>query len=109
MDQPKPNRNEWSPPPIPFPPRITTDDIRAIQHVMAYAAETESVPPSPAECKQAMDWIIYEACKHYDVPFFSDDVNGRNDAFMSGRSYVAKKIITMMQLKPANFESKDKR
>lgn len=107
MERPKSKRNEWAPPPIPYPPKISVEDIRAIQHLMAYASEAEQVPPSPAECKVAMDWIIYEACKHYDVPFFSDDVNGRNDAFMSGRSYVAKKIITMMQLKPGNFESKE--
>jgi hypothetical protein len=89
---------------IPYPPVIKRGNLRAIQHLAAYASGKEETPPPPSVCKDVLDWIINEACKAYDVPFFANDAGGRKTAFMGGRQYVAKQIISLMQLRPENFE-----
>lgn len=87
------------------PPEFTKDIVRAIQAIALYAGKNgegpnQPQPPSAHDCKVALDWIINEASRYYDVPYFPDDVSGRRDAFVNGRRFVGKQIIMAMQLKP---------
>lgn len=93
---------------VHLPPSLKKADVRAIQAIAAYArgAEVpfppgeEPPPPSHSDCKRVLDWIINEACRYYDNGFLMHDPNGRIGAWMDGRQYVAKQIVTAMQIKP---------
>ena len=90
-------------------------DLRAIQALALYAQGAEipwppgeePLPPSPAEVKRALDWIINKAAGTYDEPFEA----GRPDvvAYMLGRRSVGLAIVKLMKLRPALFEERDQR
>jgi hypothetical protein len=91
-----------------LPTLLKRADARAMQAISLYARGAEHPfppgedppPPSPADCKRVLDWIINEACRYYDNGFCMNDPNGRIGAWMDGRQYVAKQIIMAQQLKP---------
>lgn len=90
---------------IDAPPEFRKEVVRAIQAITLYASNSggsmvQHPPPSPLDCKIALDWIINEASRYYDVPHFVDDINGRRDAFVNGRRFVGKQIVMAMQIKP---------
>jgi hypothetical protein len=79
--------------------------LRAIQSIAAYGNKSgegpnQPPPPSPQDCKIALDWIIYEASLYYEVNFAKGDPSGRADAFFNGRRFVGKQIIMATQIKP---------
>jgi hypothetical protein len=94
------------------PPAYEDADIRAIQALALYAqtavtppdAANPVEPPSAAEVKRALDWIINHAAANYDNGFIANDAGGRVGAFMDGRQFVGQQIVKLMKLKPAIFE-----
>lgn len=83
------------------PPAYEKTDIRALQTIAAYA-ETGETPPSPQDCKRALDWIINTAAATYDEPF----VQGQPDAvnYMLGRRSVGLAVVKLLKLKPEIIE-----
>lgn len=92
----KPSREVW------HPPLYEKADIRAIQAIVEYAAGTGN-PPSPSECKRALDWIINTAAATYDEPFLPGQPDVRD--YMLGRRSVGLAIVKLMKLKPGIFDN----
>lgn len=91
--------------PLTEAPEFRKDVVRAIQAIATYGHYNGQgeppVMPSQRDCKLALDWIINEAGRYYDVPTpFPGDLNGRDEAFFNGRRFVAKQVVMAMQLKP---------
>lgn len=96
---PQREREHW------HPPVYDKADIRAIQSLALYAQGAvapwppgeEPPPPSPADVKRALDWIINVAAAAYDEPFRP----GQPDAvaYMLGRRSVGLAIIKLMKIK----------
>jgi hypothetical protein len=92
------------------PPLYEKADIRAIQALATWAALAmrpaepgqEPEPPSPAETKRALDWIVNTACATFDEPFQA----GQSDVkdYMLGRRSVGLAIIKLINLKPEVFD-----
>ena len=90
MKQPKPR---WRT--VPY----DIKDVRAIQALAVYATGPDGMqPPSQAEVKRALDWIINHAAGTYDEPFEAGapDVT----AYLLGRRSVGLNIVKLMKLKP---------
>jgi len=51
---------------------------------------------TPEQQKRALDWIINNGARCYDVSFIPD--NQYATAFMEGRRFVGSKIVTMLKL-----------
>src|SRR3990172_8054796 len=83
------------------PPTYEKADIRAIQALAGYAQGGEN-PPSPNECRQALDWIINNAAATYDEPFRPGSPDAV--AYMLGRRSVGLAIVKLMKLKPGLFD-----
>lgn len=89
-------------------------DIRAIQSLALYAMGAERPwppgdeppPPSPADVKRALDWIIHKAAQAYDNGFVANDPNGRIAAFLDGRQSVGQQIVKLTRLKPELLSKK---
>lgn len=89
------------------PPDYEAEDVRALQTLMLYAREAEAPspagdeppPPSPLDCRRALDWIIHKAAATYENGFVADDAHGRTGAFMEGRRFVGQQIIKLAKLK----------
>jgi hypothetical protein len=102
---PKPRKRE-----IWHPPTYSTADIRAIQALALFAKSAEFppepgeevAPPSAAEVKRALDWIITKAAATYDEPFQAGQPDVRD--YMLGRRSVGLAIVKLMSLKPGIFE-----
>lgn len=94
-------------------------DVRAIQALGLYAQGAERPwpegeeppPPTPAEVKRALDWIIHAAARTYDngtaASLDANDPHGRIGAFVDGCRFVGTQIVKLMRIKPALLE-KDK-
>lgn len=91
-----PKREPWHPPVYDKP------DIRAIQALAEYAAGV-GAPPSPTECKRALDWIVNNACGTYDEPFRPGDGSVRD--YLLGRRSVGLAIVKLINLKVGIFEN----
>lgn len=46
--------------------------------------------------KLAVDWLIKQACKTYDLSFIMDDDAGRLTAFKEGRRFVGLQIVGLI-------------
>jgi hypothetical protein len=87
-------------------------DVRAMQALAIYAqgaeqpwpAGEEPPPPSPADVKRALDWIINQAAATYDNGFVAEDPHGRIAAFVDGRQFVGQQIVKLMKLTPKVFD-----
>lgn len=90
------------------PATYEVQDVRAMRTLVEYARYagivspegSEPVPPSPADVKRVLDWIIYKAALFDDNGFCPDDEGGRIAAFVDGRQFVGQEIRKLMLLKP---------
>lgn len=78
------------------PPTYEPEDVIAVQAVTRYAAELTDTPPSQAQCKRMLDWLIETACSTYDDPFRPNREDVRT--YMLGRRSVGLALIKLMKL-----------
>lgn len=60
---------------------------------------------NPAQQKRALDWIIGQAARTYDMSYFSE--SDRDSAFAEGRRFVGNQIIKMLKLNTMKLSKKD--
>lgn len=79
-------------PPVPWQSaRHTKIEVCAVQAVAGGTA-------TPEQQRQAMAWIINEACRTYDLPYRSAP---HDHAFCTGRMFAGQQIVGALSLSPA--------
>lgn len=83
-----------TPPPAFAPPDYDAADVTAIQQLEQGTANAEMQ-------KRALDWIIRQACRTYDVSYRPGDTH--ETAFHEGRRFVGNEVIKMLKLDPSKL------
>lgn len=73
------------------PPSREPADVTAIQLL-----EQGECPPDLQ--KRALEWIVFEACKTYDLSYRPGDTH--ETAFAEGRRFVGLEIVSMLKIDP---------
>jgi hypothetical protein len=73
-----------------MPPQYDDPDVFAIQALVKGEADAD-------QQKRALNWIINECCKTYDMSYRPD--NQTDTVFAEGKRYVGNEIIRMTKMK----------
>lgn len=84
-------------PPDPFEPAAyTVADVAAVQAVARGDATKD-------QQQRALNWIIYEAAKAYDLDYRPDS---RDHAFASGKRFAGLQVVTMLKIDIGKLKQK---
>lgn len=84
-------RKRGAPPPACEPAAYDEHDVTAVQALFAGVA-------SPTQQKRALEWIIKEAAKTYDLHYRPGPDGDRETSFALGRAFVGQQIVKMTLL-----------
>lgn len=80
-----------------MPPAYGLGDITALQALAAGTADA-------AQQKRALDWIIREACRTYDLSYRPE--SDRDTTFSEGRRFVGLQVVKALHLNTSILKQK---
>lgn len=72
-----------------LPPEWEVADAVALQALQRGDADSHAQ-------KRALDWIVKQACRTYDLPYFAD--SERDSTFATGKQFVGQQIVKLLHI-----------